>query len=410
MKTGTGQDRAAMRRALLKYAACYREDLEQSVIPFWLKHSLDRKCGGYFNCLDRDGSVYDTKKYLWLQGREAYMFARLYNEFDRRPEFLDAAKLGLNFIRKHGKDHKGRIYFSLNREGKPFAFQRKPYSAVFYLQALVEYYKATGERACLDEAVKLFWRIREWIANPALLDRPGFAGSLRMSNLANVMVLASMVMDLSRVHNDRRYPAVMQEAVDGVRKHYDRKRRILMENVALNGSDIREHPEGRFFNPGHSIEVAWFLLLLVRRLKEFTGRENAAARRLALDALEGSLEYGWDKEYGGLYYFMDIENRPTLQLESTMKLWWPHTEAIYALVLACCETGDPKWLPWLKMVHDYSYRHFADKEYGEWFGYCDRQGRLTHTCKGGNYKCAFHVPRALLMSIQEIARMEEGTL
>jgi len=129
---------------------------------------------------------------------------------------------------------------------------------------------------------------------------------------------------------------------------------------------------------------------------------DSTMQKMALSTLEGSLEYGWDKEYGGLYYFMDIEDKPTLQLESTMKLWWPHTEAIYALVLAYSMTGDNKWLDWLQRVHQYSFSHFVDVEHGEWYGYCDRTGHPTNTCKGGNYKGFFHVPRALLFSIQEI--------
>jgi len=99
---------------------------------------------------------------------------------------------------------------------------------------------------------------------------------------------------------------------------------------------------------------------------------------------------------------MDIEGKPTLQLESGMKLWWPHTEAIYALILAFRLTGDNKWIDWLEKVHKYTFDHFVDWQDGGWFGYCDRQGNLTHTCKGGNYKGFFHVPRALLFSIQEI--------
>ena len=93
------------------------------------------------------------------------------------------------------------------------------------------------------------------------------------------------------------------------------------------------------------------------------------------------------------------EKKPTLQLESSMKLWWPHTESLYALVLAYTKTGDKVWLDWLDKVHQYTYSHFVDSEIGGWFGYCDRQGNLTHTSKGGNYKGFFHTPRALLMSI-----------
>lgn len=407
---------------LQRFASVYRSDLADSVIPFWLKHSPDRECGGYFTCLDRDGSVYDPKKYMWLQGREVHMFSRLYNEFDRRPEFLDTAKLGLDFIRKFGKDAKGRVYFSLTREGKPYFFQRKIYGAVFYMMGLLEYSKATGDVACREEAIATFWDITRWMADPTLIDRPAMAGALHVSNLAGVMVLASMVIELSKVHDDPRYEDICQKAIQGLRAHFDAKRRILMENVSVDGSDISMHPEGRWFNPGHSIEVAWFLIHLLERLKRLqanssqigTGSvssavpvpiskdDNAAAIRLALDVLEGSLELGWDKEFGGLFYFMDVEGKPTLQLESSMKLWWPHTEAIYALVLAYQMTKDKRWLAWLEKVHEYSYSHFVDREMGDWFGYCDRQGNLTHTCKGGNYKGFFHVPRFLLMGIQAI--------
>ena len=99
---------------------------------------------------------------------------------------------------------------------------------------------------------------------------------------------------------------------------------------------------------------------------------------------------------------MDVEQKPMLQLEAPMKLWWPHTEAIYALILAYTETRDPKWLKWLERVDAYAFQHFSDPEHGEWFGYCDRSGKLTHTLKGNNYKGAFHVPRFLLFSLQAI--------
>jgi N-acylglucosamine 2-epimerase len=383
---------------LSTYAERYRRHLTEAVIPFWMAHGLDREHGGTFTCLDRDGAVYDTKKYMWLQGRAVWMFSRLYNEFEARQEYLDAATLVCDFMRRHGRDAQGRVYFSLTRDGEPFFFQRKPYAAVFYMLGLLEYARATGDAVCKAEAIELFWMIDEWIRDPSLLDRPAMPGNPPVSNLANVMVLASMAIELARVDDDPRYVDVMRAAMDGVVAHYDAERRILIENVALDGRDLTEWPEGRLFNPGHSIEVAWFLLHML----EFVPSERH--RQLALDALEGSLEYGWDAEYGGLYYFMDIGGRPTLQLEANMKLWWPHTEAIYALVLAATQTGEARWMRWLERVDDYSFRHFADPQYGEWYGYCDRRGAPALTSKGGNYKGFFHLPRALLFSVQAIER------
>jgi len=386
---------------LENYLQSYKQALFESVIPFWLKHSLDQDCGGTFSCLDRDGTVYDSKKYIWLVGRSVWMFSRLYNECGKKQAHLDAAKLGVEYLEKNALDEIGRYYFSLTREGKPYFFQRKPYSAVFAMLAYLEYARASGQAQYKQKAIDLFWKITQWIENPDMLDRPVLAGAPKLSSLANVMVLAGMALELAQVDEDERYIDFMKKAVAGCRLHYDQERRILRENVALDGSGSPDSPEGRLFIPGHSIEVAWFMLHVL----EFVSDDNAC--KMAYDIIEGSLELGWDREYGGLYYFMDVENRPTLQLESDMKLWWPHTEALYALVLAYTRTREQRWLNWLEKVHNYSFKHFVDTLHGGWFGYCDRRGNLTHTCKGGNYKGFFHVPRALLFCIQAIETQQK---
>jgi len=384
---------------LKELAARCRRELVESVIPFWLEHSLDREYGGYFSCLDRDGTVYDTKKYIWLQAREVWMFARLYNTFERKQEYLDAAELGITFIRDHALDEKGRTYFSLTREGQPYFYQRKPYGAVFYALALLEFSKTTGDAPLRREAVEMFDRIAAWIADPTLMDRPKFAGQRPTSALAGVMVLAALAYEFAEVDDDPRWREVMRDVCRDVRMHYDPERRILVENVCPDGTDLTDWPEGRMFSPGHSVETAWFILQLLEHAPD------DAVEKLALDAIDGSLELGWDKEFGGLYNFMDIEGKPTLQLEGSMKLWWPQTEAIYGLLLAYAKTKDNRWLDWLERVDRYAFEHFADGEFGGWFGYCDRRGDLTHTSKGGNYKGFFHIPRFLLMSVQLLEKI-----
>ena len=386
---------------LKSYKERYERDLFESVVPFWLEHSLDQECGGYFSCLDRQGRVYDPKKYMWLQGREVWMFARLYNAWERDPAYLDAARLGVGLIRQHGRDAQGRYFFSLTREGLPVHYQRKPYAAVFCMLGLLEYARATGDAACLTEAVELFWHIRDWIEHPGLIGRPTYAGQPKASGLANVMVMASMALELAEDDPDPRYGEVIRRSIEDIARHYDPEHRVLLEMAPLAGADLPDWPETRLFTPGHSIEVVWFLLHMLDFIPD------PARQRMALDALEGSLELGWDDTYGGLYYFMDIEGKPTLQPEADMKLWWPHTEAIYALILAYGLTREQRWLDWLEKVDRYTYDHFCDSEYGEWYGYCDRRGNLVKTCKGGSYKGCFHVPRALLFSLQKIEEIEE---
>lgn len=383
-------------QALLPYAAKFRKELDGSVIPFWLPRCLDREHGGYFTCLDRDGSVYDDRKYMWLQGRLTWMFARLWNQWEKKPGYLEAAKLGADFLRAKGRDDRGRVWFSLDREGRPLFFQRKVYPGVFVCLGLLEYSIATGDAAFHRDATDLFWRINAWLGDPSLIDRPPLPGQAPMSNLANAMVRASLAIEFTAVDPDPRFRAVLRDCIPAIVRHYDPKLRLFRENVAVDGRDLTALPEGRLFNPGHSIETAWFLLHLLE------SHPDAAARTVALDAIEGSLELGWDREHGGLFYFMDLEKRPLFQLEHTMKLWWPHTEAMYALVLALLEEGPSRWMKWFEKVVDYTWAHFPDPEHGHWFGYLDREGRLSSACKGNNYKGFFHTPRALMMCAQRI--------
>ena len=377
-----------------RYFDIYKDTLDNSVIPFWLKHSPDEEYGGTFCCLDRDGTVYDDKKYVWLMGRSVWMFSKLYNEYEKNEEYLNIAKLGVDFIDKYASDKDGKYYFSLTRDGRPYFFQRKPYSAVFCMLAYLQYGKATASSEYIEKAEKLFWTIDSWMKTPGCLGRPAYDNLPKFSTLADIMVMASMAAELATVEVKQSYLDVMTDSIAMLEPHFVPEHKILMENVSIDDSDVSSWPEGRFVCPGSAIETAWFIIHLLDYIPD-----NGVLKR-QLDIIEGSLEYGWDKEYGGIYYFMDSESKPTLQLESSMKLWWPHTEAVYACLLAYKKTGDGKWLDWHKKVHDYTFEHFFDTEHGGAFGYCDRMGNLTNTCKGGNYKGFFHVPRFLLLNLQ----------
>ncbi len=75
-------------------AARYRTALLEDVLPFWDRFSPDREHGGFFTCLDRSGAVYDTDKFVWLQGRQTWLYAMLYNSLERRQSWLDTARHG----------------------------------------------------------------------------------------------------------------------------------------------------------------------------------------------------------------------------------------------------------------------------------------------------------------------------
>jgi N-acylglucosamine 2-epimerase len=195
---------------------------------------------------------------------------------------------------------------------------------------------------------------------------------------------------MRKVDKDPLYEETINDSLYQILNHFLKKdKKALLETVGPNGEYL-DYPEGRCVNPGHSIEVAWFLM------HEGIYRNNSSLTDSALEILDWSLDLGWDKKYGGILYFVDVEGKPSVQLEWDMKLWWPHTEALYALILAYYLTKEEKYASWFRKVHDWAFSHFPDNEYGEWFGYLHYDGTLASRLKGSLWKGPFHLPRALL--------------
>jgi N-acylglucosamine 2-epimerase len=377
----------------------YETELFESVIPFWVRHSPDRRNGGYFNCLDRDGRVYDTTKHVWLQGRQVWMLSKLYRRVEPRKEWLDLARSGAEFLRKHCRLPDGRVCFSVSAEGKPVYVQRKIFSECFYVLALSEYARAADEPAILKEAKEQFEKVWAWAFDWTKVGRPAYPGDVPKQSLAVPMILLNLMEELSD-GDPRPYSAEVDECIRRLRMHVKADTRRVHEFTAPDGS-LLDSPDGRLLNPGHAIEAGWFLQHWAARLK----RDDLS--REATDIVRWSFESGWDAEHGGLFYFQDAEGFSALPLESRMKLWWPHCEALYAHLLDYSLTRSPAdWDAFIK-TDAYAFSKFRDPEHGEWFGYLDRRGEPTHRFKGGPYKGCFHVPRALWLCWKLLKTLEE---
>jgi len=151
-------------------------------------------------------------------------------------------------------------------------------------------------------------------------------------------------------------------------------------------------PEGRLLNPGHAIETAWMLMELACQ------RDDRALFDVALQITLTSLERCWDREYGGLRYVTNLDGTPTGPANADHKLWWPHAETLYALLLAWAVTGRDDLAAWYHRVHDYAFSRFPDRQHGEWYGWLNRDGSVVFTAKANGAKGCFHLPRVFLRS------------
>ncbi len=377
----------------------YRSGLLEDTIPFWVANSIDRQCGGYLTYLDRDGSVFGTDKPVWLQGRMVWMFSRLHNEVEKRPEWLELARHGMDFLTGHCFDTDGRMFFLVTRDGKPLRKRRYLFSETFATMAFAEYARATGEDWARQRAADLYDLIIRYHTTPGLLEPKEIPGTRPMKNHAMPMILLATTQIIRQVDDRPIYTDTIERSIYEVFNHFCKPDlRALLENVGPDG-EIIDSPEGRCILPGHAIETAWFIMEEGR----FRGDRDLSLR--ALPILEWSLERGWDEEFGGILYYTDLKDKPCLQYEWDMKLWWPHTEALYATLLAHHLTGDAKWAQWHEKILDYSLNHFHDKEYGEWFGYLHRDGTVSHRLKGNCWKGPYHLSRAQLLCWKLLEQM-----
>lgn len=378
-----------MEKDFKRLAEQYRNELLQKVVPFWENHSKDEEFGGYFTCLDRQGNVFDTDKFIWLQGREVWMFATLYNKVEQRPEWLEMALHGARFLQQHGHDGNLNWYFSLTREGKPLIEPYNIFSDCFATMAFGQLYQATGNEEYAGIATKTFENILKRSENPKGKFTKAVPGTRPLKGFSLPMILCNLSLEIEHLLPkelvDETIQHVLHEVMD---VFYQEDTGLILENVNPDGS-FSDSFEGRLLNPGHTIEAMWFIMDLSVRLKRPELTEKA------VEIMLRTLKYGWDEQFGGIFYFLDIKGYPPQQLEWDQKLWWVHVETLISLIKGYSLTGNPECLEWFEKVHDYTWSHFADPEYDEWFGYLNRRGEVLLPLKGGKWKGCFHVPRGL---------------
>lgn len=387
------------------WAESYKKDLTENIMPFWMKYGLDRENGGVYTCLNRDGSLMDTTKSVWFQGRFAFICSFAYNNVEKNQEWLDAAKSTLEFIEKHCFDEQGHMYFSVTAEGKPLRKRRYVFSETFAAIAMSEYALATGDQHWAKRAIQVFEDTQRFLATPGFLPAK-FEADVKLQGHSIVMILINVGSCIRKVVDDPKLTQQIDESIEKLKKYFIHPEfKCLLETVGENGEFIDTNMT-RTINPGHCIETSWFIM------------EEAKLRGwdkpmfdLALQVFDWSWDWGWDKQYGGIINFRDCKNLPSQDYSQDMKFWWPQCETIIASLYAYLGTDDEKYLYRHERISEWTYAHFPDAEYGEWYGYLHRDGTVAQPAKGNLYKGPFHIPRMMIkgyMLCQEILKKLEA--
>lgn len=376
------------------WAEAYRKELTEDIFPFWIRNGIDRQHGGYFTCLDREGKLYDSTKSVWFQGRFAFNLAFAYNNIEQNEEWLELSKSGIDFIEKHCTDSDGRMFFEVAADGTPLRKRRYLFSETFAAIAMAEYAKATGDKSYAEKALELFRLVRRYKETPGLLE-PKYMPAMQAKGHSLCMILINTAARIREVlpsaELDEQIDASLAEIQnDFMHPEY----KALLETVGPNGEFI-DSAAGRLINPGHCIETAWFIL----EEAKYRGWDKKLTET-GLTILDWAWDWGWDQEHGGIINFRDCKNWPVQDYSQDMKFWWPQTETIIACLYAYLATGDEKYIERHRLISDYTYSHFPDHTFGEWYGYLHRDGTVAQPAKGNLFKGPFHIPRMLIKSNQ----------
>ena len=375
-----------------KWNKTYRNELVKNILPFWMKHGFDRVNGGVYTCLDRDGSLMDSTKSVWFQGRFGWMAAYAYNHVEKNAEWLAASKSCCEFLEAHCFDKTGRAYFEVTAEGVGLRRRRYVFSECFAAIAYAEYSLASGDKAWGRKALALFKRIRKFTENPAKWMPPKCEPALVAQGHSLTMILINVANVLKQISDDPVLDEQITESIEKLTKYFIHPEfKALLETVGPNGEFI-DTLAGRVINPGPCIETSWFLMDVA------VARGDKALLKTALQILDWSWAWGWDAKCGGggVISFRDCRNLPPQCYEQDMKFWWPQCETIIATAYAYKLTGNKKYQKWHQLVSEWTWAHLKDKKYPEWYGYLHRDGTVAQPAKGNIFKGPFHIPRMLV--------------
>jgi len=365
----------------------FSEYLTGDVLPFFEKYTLDAESGAMKNHVADDGTRLSDEFFMWSQLRAIWVYSALYNRIEKRPEWLAVARGLVSFCLDHGRDEAGRWCYYL--------------SDGFAVYGLAEYYRATGDERALDAALATYESIQERLAVPGSYGTEPYAIPPGAKAHAISMIFSIAFDELGdAADRDDIRRAALYHAREVMGAFLRPETGLVLEYVALDNRPI-PGGMGRVVVPGHAIESMWFMIHIFRL------RGDAEAIGTALECIRRHLEFGWDDVFGGIFLGADAEGKHPVWPNWEAKLWWPHTEALYALTLAK-EFSDAPWIDkWYRKVHEYAFSHFPVPEYGNWTQWLDRRGRKLDRAVTARVKDPLHLARALVLAVESLTRQIE---
>ena len=396
------------------WAARFEKELVENILPFWMRHTVDRRNGGFYGSISCDLRVdRESPRASVVNTRILWTFSAAAKLGD--PQYREMADWAYEYIvGKFWDKQYGGVYWMLDSAGNPLSDRKQIYAQAFAAYAMAEYHRATGKEESLERAKQLFRLIEEKSHEPVYGGYLEACGrdwgpleDLRLSekdlNSPKSMNTHLHVMEaytnLLRVWPDPELQAkqkellevTMDHIIDGATGHFkmffDTPWNSLSDHVSF----------------GHDIEGSWLLFEAAQVLGDaaLLDRAREQSLRMARAVYEEALD-----QDGSLFYEADSKG----VLVDPNKHWWAQAEAVVGFYNAYQLSGEQRFLDQAVRVWEYIEEKVVDRVHGEWHAKLRPNGTPYtekedgDACLVGPWKCPYHNSRVCLEMMERLAR------
>ena len=382
-------------------------DLTRNILPYWSAKMVDNVNGGFYGRIDGNDKVYpEAEKGGILNARILWTYSSAYRVMGDT-SYLRLAKRAKDYILAHFIDSQyGGAYMSLKADGTPSNTRKHVYTNAFFIYALAEYSRATGDKQALAEARKIFELFEKYAADreyggyyevfsqdwqrirERLIGESSEKDEKTMNTSLHVMEAFA---NLYRVSGDKVVGDRLRKMIEiFLDKIIDKKTSHLICFL-----DRQWNSTSTIDSYGHDIESSWLLLEAATLLndKNLTERVKEAGLKIANAAAEG---YQPD---GGM---LTEKNYVTGQIRK-QRSWWEQAETVVGYLNAFELTGDESYLNRSLKSWEFIKKYFVDTKNGAWFTNVSESG-VSGGDKAGPWICPYHNGR---MCMEVIERVKE---
>lgn len=376
-----------------------RTELTKNILPFWIKHTPDRKNGGFYGAISNSLEIDNTTP------RSAILCARILWTFSSasrifsHPDYRQMADYAYETLTGNfWDDEYGGVYWSLNPDGSPLESRKHHYAQAFAIYGLSEYFRATQNGQAKNLACELFGLLEQHAFEPhhgGYTEGSNRAWStlddMRLSDkdlncrksMNTLLHILEAYTNLLRIWDDPRlrsqHRALLEVFVEKVYNPTSGHLRLFFDDTWNSLENLDSY--------GHDIEASWLIWEAAEMHPDPSLRERI--RPAVLGLAESVYQEGRDLD-GSLFY-----EGHTAKIHDDAKHWWPQAEAMVGFANAYQLSGDPKFAAAVGNAWRFIENHLIDHVHGDWFKETDRAGNPNpqHT-KAGFWDCPYHHSRA----------------